>query len=57
MWSRIFTILLAKAGHQVTGIDLTPDMIKNAKQLAKEEQAECEFAVMDARTGVPGRYA
>ena len=43
-----FTILLAKAGHQVTGIDLTPDMIKNAKQLAEEEQAECEFAVMDA---------
>ena len=43
-----FTILLAKAGHQVTGIDLTPDMIKNAKQLAEEEQVECEFAVMDA---------
>ena len=32
----------------MTGIDLTPDMIKNAKQLAEEEQAECEFAVMDA---------
>ena len=43
-----FTILLAKAGHQVTGIDLTPDMIKNAKQLAEDEQTECEFAVMDA---------
>ncbi len=44
-----FTILLAKAGHQVTGIDLTPDMIKDAKQLAEEEQAvKCEFAVMDA---------
>ena len=47
-----FTILLAKAGHQVTGIDLTPDMIKNAKQLKqylKEkavmlyEQKETEF--------------
>ena len=43
-----FSILLAKLGHEVTGIDLTPDMIKNAKQLAEEEQAECEFAVMDA---------
>ena len=32
-----FSILLAKEGHQVTGIDLTPDMIENAKQLAEEE--------------------
>ena len=43
-----FTILLAKEGHQVTGIDLTPDMIKNARILAKEEKADCEFLVMDA---------
>ena len=43
-----FSILLAKAGHQVTGIDLTPDMIKNARILAKEENADCEFLVMDA---------
>ena len=43
-----FTILLAKAGHQVTGIDLTPDMIKNARILAQEEGADCEFTVMDA---------
>lgn len=43
-----FSILLAKAGHQVTGIDLTPDMIKNARILAKEEKADCEFLVMDA---------
>ena len=43
-----FTILLAKEGHQVTGIDLTPDMITHAKKLAEEEKADCQFAVMDA---------
>ena len=43
-----FTILLAKRGHQVTGIDLTPDMILHARELAKEEGADCEFHVMDA---------
>ena len=43
-----FTILLAKAGHQVTGIDLTPDMIKNARILVEEEGVNCEFTVMDA---------
>lgn len=43
-----FSILLAKKGHQVTGIDLTPDMIANSKELAKEEGVSCEFLVMDA---------
>ena len=43
-----FSILLAKEGHQVTGIDLTPEMIENAKALAEEEQADCVFQVMDA---------
>ena len=43
-----FTILLAKQGHHVTGTDLTPDMIENARILAKEEGTECEFQVMDA---------
>ena len=43
-----FTILLAKEGHQVTGIDLTPDMITHAKELAEEEKADCRFMVMDA---------
>ena len=32
----------------MTGIDLTPDMIKNARLLAKEENADCQFQVMDA---------
>ncbi len=41
-------ILLAKEGHDVTGIDLTPDMISHAKELAAEEKTVCQFAVMDA---------
>ena len=43
-----FTILLAKQGHHVTGIDLTSDMIANSQILAKEEQVSCDFQVMDA---------
>lgn len=43
-----FSILLVKEGYQVTGIDLTPDMIKNARLLAEEEKVSCEFQVMDA---------
>ena len=43
-----FSILLAKEGYQVTGIDLTPDMIKNARLLAEEEKVSCEFQAMDA---------
>lgn len=43
-----FTILLAREGYQVTGTDLTPEMVEYARQLAKEENAECEFQVMDA---------
>lgn len=43
-----FSILLAKEGHEVLGIDLTPEMIENAIQLAEEENADCCFQVMDA---------
>ncbi|MDO4650229.1 MAG: methyltransferase domain-containing protein, partial [Eubacteriales bacterium] len=43
-----FTILLAMEGHQVTGVDLTPEMIDNSRILAKEEGVDCEFRVMDA---------
>ena len=42
-----FSILLAKEGHEVFGIDLTPEMIENAIQLAEEENADCCFQVMD----------
>ena len=43
-----FTILLAKQGYEVTGTDLTPDMVANSRILAKEEQVTCDFQVMDA---------
>lgn len=48
-----FSILLARAGHEVTGVDLTPDMIKYAGILAGEEldydeRGRCRFRVMDA---------
>lgn len=43
-----FSILLGKRGHDLTGIDLTPDMIEKSKLLAKEEQADCHFQVMNA---------
>ena len=50
-----FSILLAKEGHQVTGVDLTPDMVERARFLAMEEgvsediaEGSCRFMVMDA---------
>lgn len=46
--SGFFTILLAKMGYEVTGIDLTPDMVQCARELAEEEKTECRFQVMDA---------
>lgn len=46
--SGFFSILLAKKGHEVTGTDLTPQMIVNSKSLAEEENIFCNFLVMDA---------
>ena len=43
-----FSVLLAKEGYQVTGVDLTPDMVENARTLAEEEKTDCEVFVMDA---------
>lgn len=43
-----FTILLGKMGHEAIGVDLTPDMIEHARELAEEEHTRCEFRVMDA---------
>lgn len=43
-----FSILLAKSGHEVTGIDLTPNMIEEAKLLTAEQNCTAEFLVMDA---------
>lgn len=46
--SGFFTILLGKQGHEVLGTDLTPDMIKKSRELAKEEGIDCKFEIMDA---------
>lgn len=46
--SGFFSVLLAKMGHEVTGTDLTPQMIVNSRCLAQEENISCKFLVMDA---------
>ena len=46
----LFTILLSKMGHEVTGTDLTPDMIRYARELAEEENAGCQFLIMDGES-------
>lgn len=43
-----FSILLAGLGHQVTGIDLTKEMVDKARQLADSMDNAPEFLVMDA---------
>ena len=37
-------------GHEVTGTDLTPDMIRYARELAEEEKADCQFLIMDGES-------
>lgn len=44
-----FAILLARHGCRVTGIDLTPAMIEEARRQALEEGLEITFLVMDAQ--------
>lgn len=43
-----FAILLAGAGHRLTGIDLTPAMIAEAEAAAAAMGVSARFAVMDA---------
>lgn len=43
-----FTVLLAREGHEVTGTDLTPEMVENSRKLAEDEGITCEFLQMDA---------
>ncbi|HIQ98096.1 MAG TPA: class I SAM-dependent methyltransferase [Candidatus Scybalocola faecavium] len=43
-----FAFLLADQGHDVTGIDLTPDMIREAQRMSKALGIPADFYVMDA---------
>lgn len=43
-----FSILLSRLQHHVTGIDLTPEMITAARQLAASEHVKADFYIMDA---------
>lgn len=43
-----FALLLGGQGHRVTGIDLTPNMVSEARRVAEQLGVEAEFLVMDA---------
>ncbi len=43
-----FAFLLANEGHQVTGIDLTPEMIQEARRMSQALEIPADFYVMDA---------
>ncbi len=43
-----FACILAGEGHEVTGIDLTPEMIEHAEHMAKKLGVHAEYRVMDA---------
>ena len=44
-----FAVLLAKEGHRVTGIDLTPSMIAEAEKTAAESGVNGTFLLMDVQ--------
>ncbi len=43
-----FALLLAELGHEVTSIDITPDMISEAERIAGRLKLSADFRVMDA---------
>ncbi len=45
-----FTINFAKAGHDVIGIDISPEMVRVANENAKDNGVPCEFRLMNANT-------
>ena len=44
-----FAILLAAEGHALTGVDLTPAMIEEARRLAAQNGVAADFRVMDVQ--------
>lgn len=44
-----FSVLLGRDGYRMTGVDLTPSMIEEAKREAKKFNSKAEFFVMDAQ--------
>ena len=53
-----FAFLLAQEGHQVTGIDLSEEMILRARSCAENLDVQADFAVMDAEdpSFAPGSF-
>lgn len=44
-----FTVPLAKQGYNIEGIDISPNLLKEAKKRAKEENLEIKFKLGDMR--------
>ena len=44
-----FSVLLGRDGYRMTGIDLTPAMVEEARREAKKFKARARFLVMDAQ--------
>lgn len=43
----IYVIYLAKSGFDVTGVDISPESIKIAREKARREEVNCNFIVAD----------
>jgi ubiquinone/menaquinone biosynthesis C-methylase UbiE len=43
-----FTINFARAGHDVIGIDISPEMVRAANENAEDNDVECVFKLMNA---------
>ena len=44
-----FAAILSRRGHKVTGVDMSPKMIDEAKKLFCDIKLDAEFLVMDAQ--------
>lgn len=44
-----FSIILTALGHRLTGIDLTPAMIEEARKMAEQSDIQADFLLMDAQ--------